>query len=292
METIRLLQQAIDYVEQNLHNAIGVEEIAGAAMTSKYHFQRMFHALTGFTVTEYVRNRRLTLAAEELAGTDGKVIDIALKYGYETPEAFARAFQRVHGVTPNMAKKKNVKLKSFSRLSFQIQIKGESEMNYRMVEEKGYSVIGQEVIIHQDAYSEIPAFVEKIWTDGTHDRINEMAGRPAGSLLFGYYYDFREDGTKRYLMGMELPEGMEIPEELVNLTIAGQTYAVFDCLDKVPNDPELGSDIKNVWRRIYAEWFPSSGFEQVEGPCIEKYFWTNDEHDECICEVWIPVVKK
>ncbi|MEK3718814.1 AraC family transcriptional regulator [Paenibacillus sp. FSL R7-0333] len=292
METIRLLQQAIDYVEQNLHNAIGVEEIAGAAMTSTYHFQRMFHALTGFTVTEYVRNRRLTLAAEELAGTDGKVIDIALKYGYETPESFAKAFQRVHGVTPNMAKKKNVKLKSFPRISFQIQIKGESEMNYRMVEEKGYGVMGKEVIIHQDAYSEIPAFVEKIWNDGTHDRINECAGRPAGSLLFGYYYDFREDGTKRYLMGMELPEGQKVPEDLVNLTIQGQTYAVFDCQDKVPNDPELGSEIKNVWRRIYSEWFPSSGFEQVEGPCIEKYFWTNDEHDECICEVWIPVTKK
>lgn len=292
METIRLLQQAIDYVEQNLHNAIGVEDIAGAAMTSKYHFQRMFHALTGFTVTEYVRNRRLTLAAEELAGTDGKVIDIALKYGYETPEAFTRAFQRVHGVTPNMAKKKNVKLKSFSRISFQIQIKGESEMNYRMVEEKGYSVMGKEVIIHQDAYSEIPAFVEKIWNDGTHDRINEIAGRPSGSLLFGYYYDFSEDGTKRYLMGTELPEGQQVPAELDNLTIPGQTYAVFDCLDKVPNDPELGSDIKNVWRRIYSEWFPSSGFEQAEGPCIEKYFWTNDEHDECICEVWIPVTKK
>ncbi|MFD2882129.1 helix-turn-helix transcriptional regulator [Paenibacillus rhizoplanae] len=106
METIRLLQQAIDYVEQNLHDAIGVEDIAGAAMTSKYHFQRMFHALTGFTVTEYVRNRRLTLAAEELAGTDGKVIDIALKYGYETPESFAKAFQRVHGVTPPIWRRK------------------------------------------------------------------------------------------------------------------------------------------------------------------------------------------
>lgn len=106
METIRLLQQAIDYVEQNLSSAIGVEDIAGAAMTSKYHFQRMFHALTGFTVTEYVRNRRLTLAAEELAGTDGKVIDIALKYGYETPESFAKAFQRMHGVTPQMARKR------------------------------------------------------------------------------------------------------------------------------------------------------------------------------------------
>lgn len=97
METIRLLQQAIDYVEQNLSSAIGVEDIAGAAMTSKYHFQRMFHALTGFTVTEYVRNRRLTLAAEELAGTDGKVIDIALKYGYETPSPSPKRFNGCMG---------------------------------------------------------------------------------------------------------------------------------------------------------------------------------------------------
>ncbi|MEK4848668.1 AraC family transcriptional regulator [Paenibacillus sp. FSL H7-0756] len=292
METIRLLQQAIDYVEQNLQNAIGVEDIAGAAMTSKYHFQRMFHALTGFTVTEYVRNRRLTLAAEELAGTDGKVIDIALKYGYETPEAFTRAFQRVHGVTPNMAKKKNVKLKSFSRLSFQIQIKGETEMNYRMVEEKGCLVIGKEVVVHKDAYTEIPAFVEKIWNDGTHDRINECAGRPAGSLLFGYYYDFREDGTKRYLMGTELPEGQDVPEELDHLTVLDQTYAVFESRDSFSGDTELGLAILDVWRRIYSEWFPSSGFEQVEGPCLEKYYWTDDTHEESICEVWIPVVKK
>lgn len=292
METIRLLQQAIDYVEQNLHSAIGVEDISGAAMTSKYHFQRMFHALTGFTVTEYVRNRRLTLAAEELAGTDHKVIDIALKYGYETPESFARAFQRMHGVTPQTAKKMNVKLKSFPKLSFQIQIKGETEMNYRLVEEKGCLVLGEEVIVHKDAYSEIPAFVEKIWKDGTHDRINELAGRPAGSLLFGYYYDFSEDGSKRYLMGTELPEGQKAPQELVTLTVPDQTYAVFDSLDTFPDDAEMGLEILNVWRRIYSEWFPSSGFEQVEGPCIEKYYWTDDTKEEAICEVWIPVAKK
>lgn len=292
METIRLLQQAIDYVEQNLSSAIGVEDIAGAAMTSKYHFQRMFHALTGFTVTEYVRNRRLTLAAEELAGTDSKVIDIALKYSYETPESFAKAFQRMHGVTPQMARKKNVKLKSFPRISFQIQIKGETEMNYRMVEEKGCRIIGKEVIVHKDAYTEIPAFTEKIWKDGTHDRINELAGRPAGSLLFGYYYDFSEDGSKRYLMGIELPEGQEVPQELDTLTVPDQTYAVFDSRDTFPDDAEMGLEILNVWRRIYSEWFPSAGFEQVEGPCMEKYYWTDDSHEESICEVWIPVAKK
>jgi AraC family transcriptional regulator len=291
LETIRLLQQAIDYVEHNLNSAIEIEDIAGAAMTSKYHFQRMFHALTGFTVTEYVRNRRLTLAAEELAGTDGKVIDIALNYGY-TPEAFAKAFQRLHGVTPQMAKKKNVKLKSFPRISFQIQIKGETEMNYRIVEEKASTVAGKDFIIEKDAYTEIPAFVEKIWKDGTHDQINELAGRPAGSLLYGYYFDFSEDGTKRYLMGTELPEEVEIPKELTTLSVPDQTYAVFDSRESIPDDAEIGLEIINVWRRIYSEWFPSAGFEQVEGPCIEKYFWSDDNQEESICEVWIPVRRK
>lgn len=165
-------------------------------------------------------------------------------------------------------------------------------MNYRMVEEKGCLVIGKEVIVHKDAYTEIPAFAEKIWNDGTHDRINECAGRPAGSLLFGYYYDFNEDGTKRYLMGTVLPEGQDVPEELDHLSVPDQTYAVFDSRDTYSEDTEMGMEILNVWRRIYAEWFPSAGFEQAEGPCMEKYYWTDDSHEESICEVWIPVVKK
>ncbi|MFD1176449.1 effector binding domain-containing protein [Paenibacillus puldeungensis] len=292
METIKLLQQAIDYVEHNLNSTIEIEDIARAAMTSKYHFQRMFHALTGFTVTEYVRNRRLTLAAEELVGSDSKVIDVALKYGYETPEAFAKAFQRMHGVTPNMAKKKNVKLKAFPRISFQIQIRGETEMNYRIVEEKATIVVGKDVVIHKDASTEIPAFVEKIWKDGTHDQINELVGRPAGSLLYGYYFDFREDGTKRYLMGTELPEGKEITKGLTTLSVPDQTYAVFDSRESIPDDSEIGLEIVNVWRRIYSEWFPSAGFEQVEGPCMERYYWSDDKKGESICEVWIPVKKK
>lgn len=112
MEALRLLRQAIDYMEEHLHENIEINDIAKAAMSSKYHFQRMFHALTGFTVTEYVRNRRLTLAAEELVGTDGKVIDVTLKYGYESPEAFSKAFQRMHGVTPACREEKECEAQS------------------------------------------------------------------------------------------------------------------------------------------------------------------------------------
>ncbi|MEF2966278.1 AraC family transcriptional regulator [Paenibacillus sp. M1] len=183
METLRLLRDAIDYIEAHLESEIRLE-VAKTALSSKFHFQRMFHALTRFTVTEYIRNRRLTLAAEALAGTNVKVIDIALRYGYDSPEAFTKAFIRLHGVSPSAAKKNGVKLKAFPKISFQIQIKGETEMNYRIVEEKGYTVVGKDVVIRSDAYEEIPAFVAEIWRDGTHDRINAALGRESGSLLW------------------------------------------------------------------------------------------------------------
>lgn len=272
METLVLLRQSIDYMEERLLAKLEVEDIAKAALSSKYHFQRMFYALTGFTVTEYIRNRRLTLAAEELAGTNSKVIDVALKYGYESPEAFTKAFQRLHGLTPSAARKKDVKLKSFPRISFRIQIKGVVEMNYRIVEESASTVVGKDFIIQKDPYTEIPKFVEGIWINGIHDQINGAVGKPAKSLLYGYHYDFREDGTRRYLMGWELKNESNIPEELAVLQIPTQTYAVFDSKERITDDVEDGSEIKNVWRRIYSEWFPSANFEQVEGPCIEKYY--------------------
>jgi len=209
METLVLLRQAIEYMEDRLQTKLEIEDIAKSALSSKYHFQRMFHALTGFTVTEYIRNRRLTLSAEELASTDSKVIDVALKYGYESPEAFTKAFQRLHGITPSAAKKKDVKLKSFPRISFQIQIKGVVEMNYRIVEEVASTVVGKDFIIKKDAPTEIPVFVETIWKNGMHDEINKVVGNQPGSLLYGYHYDYSEDGTKRYLMGSEVKEGSE-----------------------------------------------------------------------------------
>lgn len=293
METLRLLRDAIDYIEAHLQTEIVIDDVAKAALSSKFHFQRMFHALTGFTVTEYIRNRRLTLAAEELAGGYCKVIDTALKYGYDSPEAFTKAFIRLHGVSPSTARKKDVKLKSFPPLSFQIQIRGVTEMNYRIVEEKGYTVIGKEVIVQSDPNDEVPRFVEQIWKDGTHDAINEATGREAGSLLFGYHYDFAEDGSKRYLMGCEFPGDREAPSDLTVLELPPQqTYVVFEGYEAITEDIEIGTGIQEVWRRIYAEWFPSANFEQVEGPCIEKYYWLDKRQVDSKSEVWIPVRRK
>lgn len=165
-------------------------------------------------------------------------------------------------------------------------------MNYRIAEEKAVTVIGKAIIIRKDAFQEIPTFVEESWKNGTHDRINQTIGNSVGTLLYGYYFDFNEDGTKRYLMGAEMPDGIEVPEDFTVICVPDQTYAVFDSRESITKDVENGLEIQNVWKRIYAEWFPSANFEQVEGPCVEKYFRVDDRQVDGICEVWIPVKRK
>ncbi|WP_242866415.1 AraC family transcriptional regulator [Clostridium ljungdahlii] len=290
LETIKLLNNTLEYIENNLDMELNIEDISKVACSSRYHFQRMFYALTGVTVSQYIRNRRLTLAAEELASTDKKVIDVALKYGYESPEAFTKAFQRLHGISPSFLKKFNGKIKAFPKISFQISIKGECEMIYRIVEKEAFKVFGigfMTTKVNDAAYREIPKFISKIFEDGTHDRINEILGNPKGTLLDGFHYDFKEDGTRKYMMGYEMPK-TEISDEFTILEIPKLTWAVFEGHGITPDN----LIIQDIWRRIYSEWFPSSGFEQVEGPCIEKNFWNGKKQEEYKCEVWIPVKRK
>ena len=290
LEIIKLLNNTIEYIERNLDATLDIDDISKAAYSSRYHFQRVFHALTGFTVAEYIRNRRLTLAAEELVATEKKVIDVALKYGYESPEAFTKAFQRLHGISPSALKKFNGKIKAFPKISFQISIKGECEMIYRIVEKEAFKVFGAGFVtttVNNAIYKEIPEFIHKIFENGTHDRINELLGKPKGSLLDGFHYDFKEDGTRKYIMGYEIPE-TDISDEFTILQIPNLTWAVFEGHGAMPDN----LIIQDIWRRIYSEWFPSSGFEQVEGPCIEKNFWNDEKQIEYRCEVWIPVKRK
>lgn len=287
MEVIRGLTRAIEYIEANLDSVLEIDDIARVALVSRYHFQRMFHALTGFTVTEYIRNRRLSLAGEELSYKDVKVIEVAMKYGYESPDAFTKAFQRLHGVLPSKIKKGNVTLKAFTKLSFQLSIRGECEMNYRIVKKDAFKMFGvdfQTTTVDKRLYKEIPEFCDRIWEDGTHLSMNTFLGYPKMNMLHGVHYDFREDGSRRYMMGWEVPE-KQIPNQYTLLQIPAHTWAVFEGKGIMPE----GLVIQDIWRRIYTEWFPSSGFQQVEGPCIEKHFWLDEMYQKYTCEVWIPI---
>lgn len=153
------IQRAIEYIEDNLTEEVNIEEIAEKACVSAFHFQRIFHTLCGFTVGEYIRNRRLSIAAQELSKADAKVIDVAIKYGYNSPDSFTRAFTKFHGITPSAAKLKGANLKSFAPVKIKLILEGGTMLEYKIVEKAQFTVMGKVRSFNTDtSYDEIPKF--------------------------------------------------------------------------------------------------------------------------------------
>jgi len=289
LETIQYLNHAIDYIEENIDKPLEVDEIAKVALLSRYHFQRIFHVLTGFTLAEYIRNRKLTLAAEELILRKESVTEIAFKYGYESVDAFTKAFRRLHGVTPSAVRKGTATIKLFPRLSLQLDIRGRDEMNYHIVEKDEWDMIGIEMqtTSKNTVEQEITAFCDRVWIDGSHHKLNEFLGYPIMHMLDGVHFDFKEDGSRKYMLGWETPK-KEIPKIYKVLHIPACCWIVFEHRADMRNK----GAINELWKRIYTDWISSTCFEQIEGPCIERYFWEDDAYYKYRCEVWIPVKKK
>jgi AraC family transcriptional regulator len=280
------LTNSIDYIEKHMDDKLDVDKAAEIAFTSKFHFQRMFHMTTGVTVADYVRKRRLTLAAQELATSDAKVIDVALKYGYQTPEAFNKAFKKIHGVSPSEARDLGISLKAYPRISFQIKIKGEKAMNYKVVEKEAFSVVGvskRVTTCDSKNFEVIPKFWEESYSKGVVEQLQKKVGNLG---LLGITMDFdhvKEEIT--YVIGVEKPQ-TPVAGDFIEREIPASTWAVFES-----NGPLPGA-IHEVWERIFSEWFPAAGYEHAGGPELEVY----PEGDTCDsnykCEVWIPIIKK
>lgn len=284
MDWLVRMNSAMEYIETNLADTISYDEIAQRACCSTYHFQRMFPFITGVTLSEYIRRRRLTLAAFELQTTGSKVIDVAMKYGYDSPEAFARAFKNLHGIMPISARDTGVSLKAYPRMSFHISIKGDVEMNYRIEQRDSFEMFGVYGIINADqktAFSEVPQFRIKCDDDGSVDLMNDLLGRFGDTMLHAALYDHTKEFFK-YLICYHLPKGLEIPERFTKLAVPTLTWAIF---------PEPQCDMQKLWERIYSEWFPTSEYEQVEGPTFEMYYGMA-RHGNVSGEIWIPVKKK
>lgn len=272
----------MEYIETNLADNISYDKIAQIACCSTYHFQRMFPFITGVSLSEYIRRRRLTLTAFELQTTDTKVIDVALKYGYDSPEAFARAFKNLHGVIPVSARDKGVSLKAYPRMSFHISIKGDAEMNYRIEQRGSFEMFGVYGLINSDqktAFSEVPQFRKKCDDDGSVDLMNELLGRFGDTVLHAALYDHTKESFK-YMVCYNLPKGLELPERFTKISVPALTWAIF---------PEPQCDLQKLWVRIYSEWFPTSEYEQVEGPSFEMYYGMAVN---VTGEIWIPIKKK
>lgn len=290
MDSLKRMNEALSYIEENLDNEIDLKEVARLALCSEYHFQRMFSFLAGVTLSEYIRHRRLTLAAFELNNSEIRVIDVAVKYGYSSADSFTRAFHNLHGVTPSEAKNNGKLLKAYPPMTFQLSIKGGSELNYRIVEKETFSIVGIKKRV-PIVFNGVNPDISKMWKSLDREIISKLKElsnvEPIGLISASTNFSegrMEEKGELDHYIGVATNN--KCPSDLVELRVEPSTWAVFEVVGPFPET------LQNIWGRIYSEWFPSSNYEIVEGPEI---LW-NENKDvtspKFKSEIWIPVIKR
>lgn len=290
MDMLKGLNGALAYIEENLTEEIEFKEAARRACCSEYHLTRMFSFLAGVTLSEYIRRRRLTLAAFELQNSGMKVIDAAVKYGYNSPDSFARAFQGLHGMTPSEARKPGQLFKAYPRLTFQLTVQGGEAMIYRIVEKDAFRIVGlmkRVPIVFNGVNPEIAA----MWQSLNGELIQELKSlsnvEPSGLISASVHFSegrMEEKGELDHYIGAATTK--EAPEHLACLEVPAQTWAVFESVGPFPGT------LQTIWGRIYSEWFPSSNYELAAGPEI---LWNQDKdvtNPAFRSEIWIPVAPK
>ena len=278
MEWIQSINRAIEYMENHLMEDIYCEDVARYVHISVFHFQRTFNVLTGMAVGEYIRKRRLSLAGEELTRQNAKVIDVALKYGYNSPESFTKAFTRFHGITPSQAKKGN-ELKSFNKLAIKISVEGGTIMDYRVERKEGFKlIVYAKMFTDESSKKGIPAFWEEYYQNEIYKKAPGYLGicaqekDGAGEFMYGIGCD--ADDVK------EMPEGFQV------ITIPAYTWAIFKCVWPTPDA------IQRMWDIIYRKWLPGADYELISDYEIENYLPGDNTSDDYVSEIWFPVKEK
>ncbi|MDL2232571.1 AraC family transcriptional regulator [Ruminococcaceae bacterium OttesenSCG-928-L11] len=279
------IRDAIGYIEDNIGEALTIEDIARHVHISPFYFQKGFAMLCDFTVSDYIRCRRLALAGSELAATDAKIIDIALKFGYDSPDSFTKAFTRFHGCTPTAARKGGASIKSFAPLSVKFSLEGGYSMDYKIVEKDAFTVIGlKRTFKYEDAAQAVP----ELWA-----QFHQMPQARAICPMYGVNTDETMTGdTFEYLIADNYNAQADIPEGFVTRQIPRFTWAVFVCKGAMPQT------MQDVNRKIYSEWLPNSkDYEIAAGYCIEMYedadqYPKGTQDENYYSEIWIPVKKK
>ena len=284
MDWIKLIGDSVKYIEEHITDDITVDGVAASVCISSYYFQKGFSMLCGFSVAEYIRNRRLALAGNEIVAGNGKIIDIALKYGYDSPDSFTKAFTRFHGVTPMSARKDGAVLKSFAPLKIKFSLEGGYIMDYKIEKKEAFKVIGdRRTFDYETAKTVVPKFWQEHFASGKGKtvcgefgiNIDLKMGRDSFEYLIADRYS-----------GGEVPEGFEVRE------IPSFMWAVFPCRGPMP------TALQDVNTKIFTEWLPSlSEYEFAAGYCVEMYddptkYPKGTSDGNYYCEIWIPVKKK
>lgn len=282
MEWIERLNQTINYIEEHLAEEISYDELAQIACCSTYHFQRMFTYMAGISLSEYIRRRRMSLAAQDIHSGDEKIIDIGLKYGYTSPTAFNRAFQSIHGVAPSTIKKEGTMMKVYAPISFKITVKGVAEMNYRIEEKAEFRIIGISEPLDKDIennFKIVPQMWQKAAMDGTIAKLAPMMNsQPMG--LLGVSACNNDEEWKYFIA---VSSSAAIDKILEEYFVPASTWAIF-------TGTGTSQSIQELEQRIVTEWLPTSGYEYENAPDIEVYL--NPDPNNAQYEVWIPVIKK
>jgi AraC family transcriptional regulator len=294
MDILTQLNRAVAYIEEHIDDDIKLENVSKVTSFSSYHFGRLFYYITDITLSEYIRKRKLSNAAERLQNGNERIIDIALDYGYDSADSFTRAFVKQHGITPSAARNSGVHLSIFTPLTFQIKVSGVKAMNWRIEERESFEVFGVEKIFKNDESNKVPGFWDEVIASGEYRRLCKASGKDCGDekcmgcTLFGEggiqavnaicgYCEPGENTFPYMICSFKKPDcdttGFKVAQ------IPKATWAVFrgDVKDK-------GHAIPELFRRAYSEWLPSSGYDKAVGPDMEIYYKNFEE-------VWIPVKK-
>ena len=281
MEWIQGMNAAVNFIEEHILEDPDLDKLGKLAGCSPHHFQRIFTYIGGVTLTEYLRRRRMSLAAVDLKDENAKVIDIALKYGYDSPTAFNRAFQSIHGISPTQARDNKVALKAFPPIVFQMTVRGTQEMNYRIEKRDAFRVVGKRIALKptlEENFKITPGFWQQSAIDGT---IEKLAGMMDTDLLglMGVSTCNAQDDWEYYIAVATTKEDDSFEE----FTIPSSTWAVF-----YQEGPLL--KVQELEARIVTEWLPTSGYEYANAPEIEMYY--NPDPDKARYEIWLPIVRK
>ncbi|MCX4379363.1 MAG: AraC family transcriptional regulator [Lachnospiraceae bacterium] len=281
MEWIERLNKSINYIEEHITEEISYDELAQIACCSTYHFQRMFTYIAGVSLSEYIRRRKMSLAAVDLQGSNEKIIDISLKYGYSSPTAFNRAFQSIHGVAPSALKNEGVSIKSFPPITFKFTVKGVEELNYRIETKPAFRIVGKSYPLNKEIeqnFLEVPQMWQNAVMDGTIKKIIAlMNSQPQGVLGVSACND-----NEKWKYYIAVSSTADIDTSLEEYIVPGCMWAIFP-------GGGTGKSIQELEKRIVTEWLPTSGYEFTEGPDIEVYF--NPDPNNTQYEVWIPIKK-
>ncbi|CAH2213485.1 AraC family transcriptional regulator [Tepidibacter aestuarii] len=286
MNWIENMNNVLEYIEENIDNSITPDDIAKVAYSSKFHFMRMFSMLTGMTLGEYIRQRRLSLAAKDIMSSNKKIIDIAYKYGYETPEAFTKAFKKLHSISPSEARKKGESLKAIPPISFQITVKGEKRMDYKVVKKEEFKIVGISKRVttkNHENFKVIPRLWDEVAKNGILEKIKKNASE-LGVLGVCHDYD-KEQEEFNYMIATE-GEHIEGLDNYEVVNVPSCKWAIFESIGPMPDA------IQKIWHKIFAEWFPATRYEHADAPELEVYLPGDPNEEDYKCQVWVPVVEK